>query len=93
MSNCLKVIIDNDAQTIVFGDCYGKNKKYEIGKEGVMFFLLNKANDIYKSNYNDCDSVSVYNGELFVCALENEIDFSDITFEECCNLVDKELAK
>lgn len=93
MANCLKVIVNNEANNVVFGDCYGKNNTYDISKEGLADFLQNKANHIYNAHYADCDSVSLYNNELYICAIEDEIDFTSISFGDYIKLVDKELGQ
>lgn len=84
MAASLQIIVNNDKNKVTLCDNYGveftlKCKTF-IGVVPVNNIFTNGlAQAMYNAYFSECDSVSIYNKNEYVCALENEINFSDIS--------------
>ena len=84
MAASLQIIVNNDENKVTLCDNYGveftlKCKTF-IGVVPVNSIFTNGvAQAIYNAYFKECDSVSIYNKDTYICELENEISFSDIS--------------
>ena len=84
MAASLQIIVNNDKNTVTLCDNYGveitlKCKTF-IGVNAMSSIFANGiAQVFYTAYFSECDIVSFYNGSKYICCLENEIHFEDLT--------------
>ena len=83
MAASLQITVNNNKNKITLCDNYGveitvKCKTFN-GITTESIFTNGVAQALYNAYFSECDSVSIYNKNEYVCALENKINFSDIS--------------